>query len=118
MRIGKFNASAPIKFVIMSEHTGRRRGLFWRMHTRAAPAAHGTGKDATICEMAETVKRVVGSEGELIFDISKPDGTPRNLLDVSRLTNLGWIYTIELEEGLHRTYQWYLENVDHGVRAS
>ena len=66
----------------------------------------GTGKDCTIRELAETMKRVVGFEGELVFDSSKPDGAPRKLLDVSRLEKMGWRYRIELAEGLASTYDW------------
>ena len=66
----------------------------------------GTGKDCTIRELAETVKRVVGFEGELVFDASKPDGAPRKLLDVSRLEKMGWRYRIELADGLVSTYDW------------
>ncbi|KAA3626768.1 MAG: GDP-L-fucose synthase [Proteobacteria bacterium] len=70
----------------------------------------GTGNDCTIRELAETMTRVTGFKGRLAFDTSKPDGTPRKLLDVSRLNNLGWEATISLEEGLGRTYDWFLEN--------
>jgi GDP-L-fucose synthase len=70
----------------------------------------GTGIDCTIRELAETIKSVVGFEGELVFDSSKPDGTPRKLMDVSRLKALGWKPSIDLEEGLRRTYQWFLNN--------
>ncbi len=69
----------------------------------------GTGRDVTIREMAETMKRVVGFEGELKFDTSKPDGAPRKLIDVSRLEAMGWRYSVELEEGLKRTYAWFLD---------
>jgi len=72
----------------------------------------GTGRDVTIREMAETMKRVVGFEGELKFDVSKPDGAPRKLIDVSRLAAMGWRYSVELEEGLRRTYAWFLETED------
>ncbi|MCO7246807.1 GDP-L-fucose synthase [Halomonas sp. Mc5H-6] len=68
----------------------------------------GTGLDCTIRELAETIKRVVGFEGELVFDTSKPDGTPRKLMDVSRLKALGWEASIPLEEGLQQTYDWFL----------
>jgi len=68
----------------------------------------GTGKDVTIREMAETMKGVVGFKGELSFDTSKPDGSPRKLIDVSRLSNMGWKYSIDLEDGLKKTYKWYL----------
>jgi GDP-L-fucose synthase len=69
----------------------------------------GTGVDCTIREMAETMKRVVGFDGDLVFDASKPDGTPRKLMDVSRLANLGWQASISLENGLASTYKWFLE---------
>ena len=67
----------------------------------------GTGRDVTIREMAETMKRVVGFKGELKFDSSKPDGSKKKLIDVSRLTAMGWTYSVELEEGLKKTYDWY-----------
>jgi GDP-L-fucose synthase len=73
----------------------------------------GTGKDCTIREMAETMAKVVGFEGKVVFDSSKPDGTPRKLMDVSRLASLGWKYKVELETGLRNTYQWFLANQDH-----
>lgn len=73
----------------------------------------GTGKDCTIREMAETMAKVVGFEGEVVFDSSKPDGTPRKLMDVSRLASLGWKYKVELETGLRNTYEWFLANQDH-----
>jgi len=72
----------------------------------------GTGKDTTIREMAKTMKRVVGFEGELKFDANKPDGPMRKLIDVTRLTNMGWTYDVELEEGLKKTYGWYLKTND------
>jgi GDP-L-fucose synthase len=68
----------------------------------------GTGVDVTIREMAETMKEVVGFEGRLIFDTSKPDGTPRKLIDVTRLENMGWKYSVDLKDGLEKTYSWYL----------
>ena len=70
----------------------------------------GTGKDITIREMAETMKQVVGFKGRLIFDTAKPDGSPRKLIDVTRLSDLGWEYTTKLKEGLEKTYKWYLNN--------
>jgi GDP-L-fucose synthase len=71
----------------------------------------GTGVDCTIRELAETMKEVVGFQGKLTFDTSKPDGTPRKLMDVSRLRALGWEYSIPLKDGLRTTYEWYLEAV-------
>ena len=70
----------------------------------------GTGIDCTIRELAETVSRVTGFQGKLVFDSSKPDGTPRKLMDVSRLTSLGWSASIGLEEGLYSAYRWYVEH--------
>ena len=67
----------------------------------------GTGKDVTIREMAETMKEVVGFKGNLTFDTTKPDGPLRKLIDISRLSNMGWKYSIDLEEGLKKTYKWY-----------
>ena len=70
----------------------------------------GTGEDLTIRELAELVCRVVGFEGRLVFDVSKPDGTPRKQLDVSRLHSLGWKHRVGLAEGLKRTYAWFCEH--------
>jgi GDP-L-fucose synthase len=72
----------------------------------------GTGQDGTIRELAETISRVTGFGGRLVFDTSKPDGTPRKLLDVSRLKALGWAASIGLEEGLRDAYAWYQEHND------
>jgi GDP-L-fucose synthase len=68
----------------------------------------GTGKDTTIREMAETMKQVVGFKGKLIFDETKLDGAPRKLIDITRLENMGWKYSVDLEGGLKETYNWYL----------
>ncbi|HEF0022495.1 GDP-L-fucose synthase [Citrobacter amalonaticus] len=70
----------------------------------------GTGADCSIRELAETIAKVVGYTGRVVFDASKPDGTPRKLMDVSRLTNLGWRYRFDLETGLTMTYKWFLEH--------
>ena len=70
----------------------------------------GTGVDCTIRELAQTIAEVVGYKGHVVFDASKPDGTPRKLLDVTRLHQLGWYHEISLEAGLASTYQWFLEN--------
>jgi GDP-L-fucose synthase len=72
----------------------------------------GSGVDCTIRELAETIARVTGFTGRLVFDTSKPDGTPRKLLDVSRLAALGWTASIGLEKGLRDTYAWFLKNQD------
>ncbi len=70
----------------------------------------GTGEDCTIRQLAEALARVIGYEGELAFDATKPDGTPRKLMDVSRLRAMGWRPEIALEDGLRQTYGWFLEN--------
>lgn len=70
----------------------------------------GTGRDLTIRELAETVKSIVGFRGEVIWDATKPDGTPRKLLDISRMTALGWKAKTGLEEGISKVYAWYREN--------
>lgn len=72
----------------------------------------GTGVDCTIRELAETMARVTGFAGELVFDASKPDGTPRKLMDVSRLKSLGWEARIGLEKGLRETYAWFVAHRD------
>jgi GDP-L-fucose synthase len=68
----------------------------------------GTGVDATIHELAEMIARATGYKGEIVFDPSKPDGTPRKLLDVSKLTGLGWKSSVALQDGIARTYEWYV----------
>jgi nucleoside-diphosphate-sugar epimerase len=68
----------------------------------------GTGVDITIRELAETISRVVGYSGKVDFDVTKPDGAPRKLIDVSRLTKMGWESEVGLEEGLELTYRWYV----------
>ena len=73
----------------------------------------GTGVDCTIRELAETVAKVTGFAGRLSFDASKPDGTPRKLMDVSRLKALGWQASIGLEDGLRDAYGWYVDNVEN-----
>jgi GDP-L-fucose synthase len=69
----------------------------------------GTGEDMTIADLARLIARIVGFEGKFAFDPSRPDGTPRKLLDVSKLTALGWRYRIDLEDGIRQTYGWYMK---------
>ena len=70
----------------------------------------GTGQDCSINVLARTIASVVGYQGKIVWDATKPDGTPRKLMDVSRLEHLGWVSRIGLEEGLERTYAWVLKN--------
>ncbi|ATG48142.1 GDP-L-fucose synthase [Celeribacter ethanolicus] len=77
----------------------------------------GSGTDVTIRELAETVARVTGFKGELAFDASKPDGTPRKLMDVSRLARLGWTASIPLSQGIEETYAWFLRQTPDALRS-
>lgn len=72
----------------------------------------GTGEDLTIKDLAHTIQKIIGHEGEIQWDSSKPDGTPRKLLDVSKLHQAGWKHQIELEDGIEKTYSWFLKNVE------
>ena len=72
----------------------------------------GTGIDCTIRELAETVSRVTGFQGQLVFDATKPDGTKRKLMDVSRLKSLGWEASTSLQDGLRLAYDWFKDNQD------
>lgn len=72
----------------------------------------GTGKDLTIKELAKTIQKVIGHKGPISWDTTKPDGTPRKLMDVSRMSELGWDAKIELEEGIQDTYKWFLEHLN------
>ena len=80
----------------------------------------GTGEDLSIRELAELIRTVVAPDVDIRFDSSKPDGTPRKLLDVSRLHALGWRHRIELREGIESTYAWFLQHQDaiRGARAA
>ncbi|MFA6980630.1 MAG: GDP-L-fucose synthase [Ignavibacteriaceae bacterium] len=71
----------------------------------------GTGEDLTIADLAELIKKIVGFDGEIIYDSTKPDGTPRKLMDVSRLHNLGWSHKTSLEEGIKKTYTWFVDQL-------
>lgn len=86
----------------------------WRSitHPRRSHVNVGTGVDCTIRQLAETLAMIVGFRGRILFDKGKPDGTPRKLLDVSRIVQTGWTPTISLEDGLRNTYEWFLSQ--HG----
>jgi len=72
----------------------------------------GTGKDITIKNLAGLIQKIVGHKGDIEWDTSKPDGTPRKLMDVTRMKEEGWEYSIELEEGIRMTYEWFKQNLD------
>jgi GDP-L-fucose synthase len=71
----------------------------------------GAGEDMTIKELAEIIKKIIGYQGDIKWDDSKPDGTPKKLLDLTKIHNLGWQQKIGLEEGIKNTYDWYVNNI-------
>ncbi|MNQ37675.1 GDP-L-fucose synthase [compost metagenome] len=73
----------------------------------------GTGEDLTIKQLAETIQKITGHQGEIIWDSTKPDGTPRKLMDISRMHKLGWKHQVKLEEGIQLTYDWFVKNVEN-----
>jgi GDP-L-fucose synthase len=73
----------------------------------------GTGEDLTIKQLAETIQKIVGHQGDIVWDSSKPDGTPRKLMDISKMHALGWKHKVDLEEGIQKTYDWFLENIEN-----
>lgn len=73
----------------------------------------GSGKDITIKELAEMIQKIIGHQGNITWDNSKPDGTPRKLMDVSKMKEVGWQYSTELEDGIKKTYLWFLDNIDN-----
>jgi GDP-L-fucose synthase len=79
-------------------------------YTDPAPLNIGCGSDITIAELAEIVRAVVGLEAQLVFDTSKPDGTPQKLLDSSRMTALGWAPKISLKDGIESVYRWFVDS--------
>ena len=72
----------------------------------------GTGEDLTIKELAETIQKITGHQGTIVWDSNKPDGTPRKLMDISKMHALGWKHKVKLEEGIQKTYSWFLEHVN------
>lgn len=72
----------------------------------------GTGEDLTINELATVIQKIVGHTGDIIWDTTKPDGTPRKLMDVSKMHNIGWKHQVDLETGIQKTYNWFLENIE------
>ncbi|WP_165733001.1 GDP-L-fucose synthase [Polaribacter sp. 20A6] len=73
----------------------------------------GTGEDLTIKELAETIQQVTGHQGTIVWDADKPDGTPRKLMDISKMHNLGWKHKVDLKQGIEKTYAWFLENIEN-----
>ena len=78
----------------------------------------GVGEDLSIKELATTIQKIVGHTGDIIWDDTKPDGTPRKLMDVSKMHNVGWKHQVNLEEGIQKTYDWFLENIENFKQIS
>ena len=76
----------------------------------------GTGEDLSIADLAKTIQKIISYEGEITYDTSKPDGTPRKLLDVTRIHQLGWYHKTSLEEGITKTYNWFVENYSNIIK--
>ena len=118
----KLNKNAPVK--LWGSGTPMREFLFVDDMAEAVVFALenklpeylynvGSGKDSTIKELAETIQKTVGHQGEIIWDTTKPDGTPRKLMDVSKMKDVGWEYSTELQQGIEKTYAWFLENIEN-----
>ena len=106
-----WGTGTPRREFLHSEDLADAALFILRHVSRPGPINVGTGKDITIRELAELIRDVVGYRGEVVFDASKPDGTPRKLMDVSLLTSLGWKARIGLREGVERTYTWFQEQL-------
>ena len=106
-----WGSGSPLREFLYVDDLADALVFLLKHYSGAAPINVGTGSDISIRELAALICRTVGFEGEIAFDAGKPDGTPRKLLEVSRLTALGWRASMPLEAGLEATYQWYLRNV-------
>ena len=83
-----------------------------KINPRCSHINIGTGSDVSILELAELIKEIVQFKGQILFDKTKPDGTPRKLLNVDLVRSLGWQHSINLDKGLEKTYDWFCENID------
>jgi GDP-L-fucose synthase len=105
-----WGTGSPMREFLNSDDLGRACVFLLENYDDDVAINVGVGEDIAIKELAELIKRVVGFEGEIQWDSSKPDGTPRKLLDVSRIESLGWKATISLEDGIQSTYEWFKAN--------
>jgi GDP-L-fucose synthase len=103
-----WGSGSPLREFLHVDDLARACVVLLETYDAPEPINVGVGQDLTIKELAELVASVVGYRGGLTFDASKPDGTPRKLLDVSRITALGWKPEIDLRTGITRTYDWFL----------
>jgi GDP-L-fucose synthase len=106
-----WGSGSPLREFLHSDDLASASLFLLESYDDAVPINVGTGKDISILELARLIKEVVGFAGEIKWDASKPDGTPRKLLDVSRLTALGWQSSISLQEGINSTYTSYLSTL-------
>jgi GDP-L-fucose synthase len=110
-----WGSGTPMREFLYAPDLAEAAVFLMERYSEPDPINVGTGEDVTIRELAETVAQTVGFEGRLTFDASKPDGTPRKLLDVSKVHAAGWRHKTSLREGLRQTYAWYLAHVDEAA---
>lgn len=108
--VSLWGSGTPRREFLHVDDLGRAIVRLLEVYDEPEPINVGVGKDVTIRKLAEIVAEVVGFSGEIVQDISRPDGTPRKLLDVSRLNSLGWEPRIPLREGIESTYRWFIEH--------
>ncbi|MBB6415306.1 GDP-L-fucose synthase [Streptomyces massasporeus] len=114
-RVVNWGSGAPRREFLHVDDLARACLHLLERYDADGPVNVGTGTDLTVRELAELVADVAGYRGSVEWDTRQPDGTPRKLLDVSRLTSLGWAPRIGLREGIARTYAWYVENLEAGT---
>jgi GDP-L-fucose synthase len=107
-----WGSGTPKREFLHSEDLAKACLFLMENFSEPGPINVGSGEDVSIRDLALLVKKVVGFQGELVFDASKPDGTPRKLMDVSKLKSVGWSAQIGLPEGIKQTYNWFLENIE------
>ncbi|MBC6443972.1 MAG: GDP-L-fucose synthase [Alphaproteobacteria bacterium GM202ARS2] len=111
-RVVVWGSGKPLREFLHVDDLAEACIFLMKQTAHAEPVNIGTGKEISIRAFAETVARIVGYSGSIEFDNTKPDGSPRKLLDVSRMRALGWTSTIDLQDGLQNAYQWFIDNQD------
>ena len=107
-----WGSGTPLREFLHSQDLARACLFLMENFAQSGPINVGFGEDITIRDLALLIREIIGFEGELKFDASKPDGTPRKLMDVSQINSLGWRAKIDLREGIKGVYHWYLNNVE------
>lgn len=105
-----WGSGTPMREFLFIDDLAESLVFLMNEYDEPGPINVGVGEDITIKDLAETIKNIVGFEGEIIWDASKPDGTPKKLLDVSKLNNLGWKAKTPLVDGIRQTYEWFISN--------